>query len=79
MGLLARGLEMHGIATTLVSWHLSYTQRTAPPRAVISRLQRGMPLGRPGDSEQQRRVLQATLALLAQDAPLATVFLNERA
>jgi len=50
---------------------------TAPPRATITRFARGATLGRPGDAAQQRRVLDATLALLAQPAPLTPVQLDE--
>jgi len=50
---------------------------TAPPRATFTRLARGATLGRPGDSAQQRRVLEATLALLAQDAPIEPLTLDE--
>jgi hypothetical protein len=38
---------------------------------------RGATLGKPHDAAQQRRVLEATLALLAQDAPLEIVKLDE--
>lgn len=48
-----------------------------PPRATFTKLARGATLGRPGDSKQQRRVLEATLALLAHAAPLAPVLLDE--
>ena len=54
------------------------TRITAPPRATFTKLGRGATLGRPHDAAQQRRVLEATLALLAQDAPLKPVYLNER-
>ena len=53
------------------------TRPTAPPRATYTRLNTGKMLGAPGDRAQQRRVLEATLALLAQDAPLAPVKLGE--
>ena len=79
MGLIARGLEMSGVATTLTSWNPGITRRTVPPRATFTKLARGATLGRPGDRAQQRRVLEATLALLAQDAPLDPVYLDERA
>ncbi|HEX9921870.1 MAG TPA: hypothetical protein VGD99_04345 [Anaerolineae bacterium] len=49
----------------------------APPRATVSGLMRGATLGKPHDAAQQRRVLEATLALLAQDAPLEIVKLDE--
>lgn len=48
-----------------------------PPRAAFTRLARGATLGRPGDAAQQRRVLEATLALLARPAPLEPVQLDE--
>lgn len=77
MGLVARALEMNGITTTLTSWHPGRTRPTAPPRATFTQLARGATLGRPHDSAQQRRVLAATLALLAQDAPVEPVRLDE--
>jgi hypothetical protein len=69
---------LQGIATTLTSWNAGVSRLTAPPRATFTRLARGATLGRPGDSAQQRRVLEATLALLAQDAPIEPVTLDER-
>jgi hypothetical protein len=68
---------LQGIATTLTSWNAGVSRLTAPPRATFTRLARGATLGRPGDSAQQRRVLEATLALLAQDAPIEPVTLDE--
>jgi hypothetical protein len=73
VGLIARALEMEGIATTLTSWNAGRTRVTAPPRATFTRLDRGAP----HDIAQQRRVLEATLALLAQDAPIKPVNLKE--
>jgi hypothetical protein len=49
------------------------------PRTTFTRLERGATLGQPGDKAQQRRVLEATLALLAQDAPIKPVYLTEKA
>jgi hypothetical protein len=69
---------MEGIATTLTSWNPGVTRLTAPPRATFTRLARGATLGRPRDIDQQRRVLEATLALLREDAPLKPVYLDER-
>jgi hypothetical protein len=68
---------LQGIATALTSWNAGVSRLTAPPRATFTRLARGATLGRPGDSAQQRRVLEATLALLAQDAPIEPVTLEE--
>lgn len=76
MGLLARALEMVGIATTLTSWN-PVIRLARPPRATLTRLNRGATLGEPHNVAQQRRVLQATLALLRQDAPLDIVQLDE--
>jgi hypothetical protein len=72
-------LEISGIATTLTSWNAGRTRITLPPRATFTRLARGATLGRPHEAAQQRRVLEATLALLAQDAPLEPVSLDESA
>lgn len=77
MGLIARALEMQGIATTLTSWNAGVTRLTMPPRATFTRLARGATIGQPGDWAQQRRVLEATLALLAQDAPIDPINLDE--
>lgn len=66
------------MATTLTSWNAGVTRLTAPPRATFTRLARGATLGQPGDAAQQRRVIEATLALLAKDAPLKPVYLDER-
>jgi hypothetical protein len=76
--LIARALEMKGIATTLTSWS-GLIRRAAPPRATTTRLNRGSTLGQPGDTAQQRRVLDATLALLVHDAPVKLLRLNEKA
>jgi len=77
VGLLARYIELHGIATTLTSWNYARTSITLPPRATYTSLGRGSTLGKPHDSAQQRRILLATLALLEQDAPLEGVRLKE--
>jgi len=77
--LVARALEMEGVATTLTTWNAGRARPTTPPRATFTQLARGATLGRPHDSAQQRRVLTATLALLAQDAPVDIVRLDENA
>ena len=78
MGLIARALEMAGVAATLTSWS-GLIRRVAPPRYTVTRMARGRTLGEPGDAAQQRRILQATLDLLAYDAPIPMVRLSERA
>ncbi len=75
---MARALELNGIASTLTSWNAGITRRVKPPRATFTRLARGATLGQPHNHAQQKRVLDATLALLSQDAPLDPIKLNER-
>ena len=70
---------MEGIASTLTTWRGGVTRLTEPPRATFTRLLRGMTLGRPHDHQQQRRILEATLTLLEQDAPIEPVLLDETA
>jgi len=76
VGLLARALEMAGIPATLTSWN-PVIRLAKPPRATLTRLNRGATLGEPHNTAQQRRVLEATLALLSQEAPLEIVHLDE--
>ncbi|MDW7755645.1 MAG: hypothetical protein SCH68_10815 [Brevefilum sp.] len=77
MGLIARGLELAGIPTTLTSWQAGIIRRAAPPRFTITNLKGGMTLGNPGDKAQQERILDATLALLEKDAPIEPLYLKE--
>lgn len=77
MGLIARALEEAGLATTLTSWNAGRTRVTKPPRATFTKLNRGSTMGAPGDVAQHKRVLKATLDLLAQDAPINPINLNE--
>ncbi|MEM6282442.1 MAG: hypothetical protein AAF787_09645 [Chloroflexota bacterium] len=77
MGLVSRALENAGIPATLTSWNAGRTRVTAPSRATFTKLGRGATLGNPGDGAQQRRVLEATLELLKEDAPVEIVRLDE--
>jgi hypothetical protein len=77
VGLIARALEMEGIATVVVAWNGGRIRLVNPPRVLITRLNRGLVFGNPGDEAQQRRVLSAALALLEKDAPLAPVVIEE--
>ncbi len=76
MGLIARALEMEGIATVVTAW-AKQIKLTAPPRATLTKMPRGMTLGTPHDVAQQQRILDATLALLAKASPLDIVELDE--
>ena len=62
----------------MTSWSAGLAIPTAPPRITITKLPRGSTIGMPGDQAQQRRVLEATLGLLEQDAPIKMVRLNEK-
>ena len=73
MGLIARALEMEGLATVIVAWNGGRARLVNVPRMVITRFPRGTIFGRPHDREQQERVLTAALNLLEQDAPLEPV------
>ncbi len=68
---------MNGVASTLSSWNAGVTRLSGPPRATFTQLPRGSTLGHPGDEAQQRRILERTLELLRQDAPLEPVRLDE--
>ena len=76
-GLIARALEVNYIATTMTCWDADQARQTAPPRGTATRLPSSSPLGMPGNIEQQRRVLEATLDLLEHDAPTGIIELNE--
>jgi len=75
--LVARALELAGIATVVVAWNGGLIRLVNVPRAAITRLPRGTVFGLAGDAAQQQRVLSAALALLAEDAPLKPVYLGE--
>ena len=77
MGLIARALEMEGIATVIVAWNGGRVRLLSVPRLLITRLARGTVFGRPGDQAQQHRVLNRALSLLEKDAPLEPVYIKE--
>lgn len=47
----------------LLSTGLDLTQQVLPPRSLFVHHPMGNPFGRPGDHEQQRRILRAVLGL----------------
>jgi hypothetical protein len=77
VGLAARALELNGVASVVVAWNGGRVRLVNPPRVLITRLERGVAFGAPGDAAQQRRVLEAALALLERDAPLDPVNVAE--
>lgn len=68
---------MKGIATSVTAWLGGRIRRVNAPRALVTELKRGTVYGAPGDHDQQRRVLQASLDLLEQEAPLDLVYIDE--
>jgi len=77
VGLIARALEIRGIATSIISWNPAVTEPIMPPRAVYTRLDRGSVLGRPNSAAQQLRVLRAGIRQLEKDSPTKAIRLNE--
>lgn len=72
-GLIARALEVNGIATTITTNNAELTKLTAPPRATISNFPSANLLGNPHELIQQRQVIETTLSLLEKNAPLEFV------
>ena len=75
-GLVARALEVNDIATTITSWDGEQARQVAPPRGTATKLPSDSPVGMPGRYIQQRRLLEATLALLEKDAPTGIIDLD---
>lgn len=69
---------MNGIASTIISWRHGAARLPAPPRLALAKTHRGSTLGKPGDSAQQRRILEAGLGLLAENAPVKVLHLDEQ-
>ena len=78
MSLIGRALEIEGIPATMTTWRDGIARSIKPPRITFTNLPRGSSLGAPHDEAQQRRVLEATLALLEQEAPIEPLVLDER-
>jgi len=78
-GLIARALEVNNIATTMTTWDPDMAHLTAPPRLTATYLPAGCPVGMPGDTAQQRRILRATLDLLEINSPTGVIYLGEMA
>jgi len=78
VGLTARALELEGIRSVTTSWFGKAVRSSLPPRASLTHMKRGCTLGAPNNHAQQRRILESTLELLAEPAPLNFLKLNER-
>jgi D-proline reductase (dithiol) PrdA len=77
VSLLGRALEIEAIPATMTTWRDGIARVVKPPRVTFTKLPRGSSLGAPHDEAQQRRVLEATLALLEQEAPIEPLVLDE--
>jgi hypothetical protein len=76
VGLVARELERHGVATvSLVLLHAA-VREPPPPRALWVPFSHGYALGPPDDPAPQREILEAALELL-QDAHAPMPVLRE--
>ena len=68
-------LESAGLTTVSISQVREHTAKIRPPRAVFVPFPLGMPMGAPGDAEQQHRVLAAALqTFLAPSGPVLVDF-----
>jgi hypothetical protein len=68
VSVLAHYFESDGLATTLISLIREHSEQIKPPRALWVPFDFGRPLGVPGDTDFQRRVVLAALALLDAEA-----------
>jgi hypothetical protein len=63
VGGLSHYIEQEGVPTAQISLVREHTEKIRPPRALWVPFPMGRPLGAPGDTALQHRVLRATLAL----------------
>lgn len=71
VGLIQRAIEYQGITTVSLSLLREITEKIRPPRALFVPYPLGYPLGAPDESELQRRIMLAALALLSRnDCPV---------
>jgi hypothetical protein len=66
-------------ALIIPAGHLCIQTMTAPPRLTATHLPEGSPIGMPGDTAQQRRILHTTLSLLEMNSPTGIIYLDEMA
>ncbi|MFO0980449.1 MAG: hypothetical protein U1E76_01680 [Planctomycetota bacterium] len=64
MGLVARHVEAHGIATVCLSLLREVAEIVRPPRTLYVEFGWGQPFGTPGDHATHEAVARAALALL---------------
>jgi hypothetical protein len=67
---LAHVFEAAGLSTVVLASMIEVVEKMAPPRALYCEFPLGRPLGRPGDAEFQRDVLERGLSLLDATEPV---------
>lgn len=77
--MLARTFEARGLTTLSISLVRRHTEMLRPPRALYVPFPFGMPLGHPGDTAQQHRVLDALFGLLDRTPPVLRDLTGEAA
>lgn len=74
MSTLAHVLEEHGLATVALGIVEQQLVSTGPPRGLFVDFPLGRPLGKPGDADFQRRVIDHAFSLLAATEPVVETF-----
>jgi len=64
VGLIARGIEAHGVPTVCVVMNRDIAENVKPPRSLFVRFSYGAPLGPAGHGDTQMAVIREALALL---------------
>ena len=67
MGLIARVLEEHGIATVILNMLHDVVDTVRPPRTIMTNFEYGAPFGNPGDKDIQVKVLKRCLKQLEEE------------
>ena len=73
MGLIQRVIEASGISTIGISIVRKYTEQVKAPRSVFLKWPFGHPLGEPGRTDQQRRVLEDAFKALEEITEPGTI------
>ena len=76
-GLVARVLEEHGIATVTLTLMKDVAQSVKPPRSIFLRFPFGSPMGKPGDTTNQIKVLKTALEALEKIETPASIIETE--
>jgi len=75
VGLIQSVIEKSGIPTVSITLLREVTERVRPPRALAVDRPLGYPLGEPGNTSLQRRIILAALRLL--DKPVSEPLIGE--